>query len=72
MAFSKALTCSIVASYFDALKKNADRFMLGKKSETRKSLNKASIFSIVRYLKKEADEILPNSLDQKQADGIVE
>ena len=33
---------------------------------------KANIFSIVRYLKKEADEILPNSLDQKEVDGIVE
>ena len=33
---------------------------------------KASIFSMVRYFKKEADEILPNSLDQKEADGIVE
>ena len=33
---------------------------------------KASIFSIVRYLKKQADEIIPNSLDQKEADGIVE
>ena len=33
---------------------------------------KASMFSIVRYLKKEADEILSNSLDQKEADGIVE
>ena len=46
--------------------------MLGKKSETRKSLNKSKLFSIVWYLKKEAGEILPNSLDQKEADGIVE
>ena len=38
MAFSKALTSSIVASYFEVLKKNADRFMLSKKSEARKSL----------------------------------
>ena len=41
MAFPKTLTCSIVASYFEVLKKNADRFMLGKKSETRKSLIKS-------------------------------
>ena len=40
MVFSKTLTCSIVASYLEVLKKNADRFMLGKKSEARKSLNK--------------------------------
>ena len=33
---------------------------------------KAGIFSIARYLKKEADKILPNSLDQREADGIVE
>ena len=33
---------------------------------------KTSTFSIVRYLKKEADEILPSSLDQKEASGIVE
>ena len=33
---------------------------------------KASIFSVVRYLKMEADEILPNVLDQKEADRIVE
>ena len=48
--------------------------MLGKKSEARKSLNKSKYiyFSIVRYLKKVANEILPNSLDQKEADGIVE
>ena len=41
MAFSKALACSIVASYFEVLKKNAYRFILGKKSEARKSLNKS-------------------------------
>ena len=41
MAFSKALTCSIVASYFEDLKKTADRFILGKKSEARKSLNES-------------------------------
>ena len=41
MTFSKDLTCSIVANYFKVLKKNADRFMLGKKSEVRKSLNKS-------------------------------
>ena len=39
MAFSKSLTCSIVASYFEVLKKIADRCMLGKKSEARKTLN---------------------------------
>ena len=39
MAFSKALTSSIVASYFEVLKKNADRFVLSKKSEATKSLN---------------------------------
>ena len=32
---------------------------------------KASIFSIVRYLKLEANKILTNSLDEKEADGIV-
>ena len=42
MAFSKTLTCLIVPSYFEVLKKNADRFMLGKKSEARKSLNKSN------------------------------
>ena len=42
MDFFKTLTCSIVASYFEVLKKNADRFMLGKKSEVRKSLNKSN------------------------------
>ena len=42
MAFSKTLTCSIVASYFEVLKKNADMLMLGKKSEARKSLNKSN------------------------------
>ena len=41
MAFSKTLTCAIVASYFEVLKKNADRFMPGKKSEARKSLNES-------------------------------
>ena len=41
MAFSKIQTCSIVASYLEVLKKNADRFMLGKKSEVRKDLNKS-------------------------------
>ena len=41
MAFSKALTCSIVESYFEVLKKNADRFMQGKKSEARKILDKS-------------------------------
>ena len=57
---------------FRSFEKNADRFMLGKKSEARKSLIKASIFSTVRYLKEEADEILPNNLDQKKADGKAE
>ena len=33
---------------------------------------KASVFSICRYLKKEGDENLPNSLDQLEADEIVE
>ena len=41
MAYSKTLTYLIVASYFEVLKKNADRFMLGKKSEAGKSLNKS-------------------------------
>ena len=72
MAFFNTLACSIIASYFEVLKKNADKFMLGKKREARKSLNKSKYFSIVRCLKKEADEILSNSLDQKEADGIVE
>ena len=41
MAFSKTLTCLVVVSYFEVLKKNADRFVLVKKSEARKSLNKS-------------------------------
>ena len=41
MTFSKTLTCSLVASYFEDLKKNAHRFMLGKKSEAKKSLNES-------------------------------
>ena len=41
MAFSETLTCLIVASYFEVLKKNADKFVLGKKSKARKSLNKS-------------------------------
>ena len=41
MAFSKTVICLIVASYFEVLKKNADRFMLGKKREARKSLIKS-------------------------------
>ena len=41
MAFSNTLACSIIASYLEVLKKNADKFMLGKKSEARKSLDKS-------------------------------
>ena len=41
IGFFKTLTCSIVASYFEVLKKNADWFMLGNKSEARKSLGKS-------------------------------
>ena len=71
MAFSKTLTCSIVASYFEVLKKNADRFMLSKKSKARRSLNKSK-YIFYSPVFEEADEIFPNSLDQKKADGIVE
>ena len=62
----------ISCQLFRSFEKNPDRFVLGKKSEAKKSLNKSICISMVRYLKKEADNILPNNLDQKKADGIVQ
>ena len=66
------MTCSIVASYFKVLKKMQTALCWVRKGKLEQVQLKASIFSIVRYLKKEADKILPNSLDRKEADGIVE
>ena len=51
MAFSKTVICLIVASYFEVLKKNADRFMLGKKSEARKSLIKSKYIFYIPVFK---------------------
>ena len=72
MAFSKTLTCSIVASNLEVLKKMQTGLCWLRNVRLEKVKIKAIIFSIVRYLKKEADEIIPNSLVQKEADGIVE
>ena len=66
MAFSMALTCSIVASYFEVLKK-----MHTSLCWARKSLNKSK-YIFCSPVFEEGDEILPNTLDQKEADGIVE